>query len=204
MLETGSRDEANPVEGQHDSVTPVTDPPPVATDSVAETSADVECASSRIPAEEFPGLRVEVASVTWERVWVTLDFSFSEPPPSDVDFAIFDTLRAYPLTVERLDDTSYRARINVTNFRSRQQVPNGSWRFMAVIGGRRGPIAGYPLRRAAELDSSGRSYLYNKNRSTYVVTFGLTKDERAHVIMRTYQLNRPTPKGSGSSKRKEQ
>lgn len=142
------------------------------------------------------GLRLTITSITWERVWVTISFSFSEPPGDDVDFLIYDVLRAFPLNAVATSDIEFVARINVTNFRNRQQVPNGSWRFMACIDGERGPIASYPVVSATELDTSGRSYLYNQNRSTYVVNFGLSQDDRADVIMRTYQLNRPTPKPS--------
>lgn len=159
--------------------------------------------SPLLVAEQFPGLSLTITSVTWERVWVTLEFEFSAVPPGEVDFLIYDVLRAYPLTAESLGGPRYRVRMNVTNFRERQQVPNGSWRFMAAIDGRRGPIASFPLDRLADLESSGRSYLYNQNRSTYVVTFGLSKDDRADVIMRTYQLNRAVPKSSSPAKRKQ-
>jgi len=144
--------------------------------------------------QDHHDLRLTITSIEWERVWVTIAMSFSRPPEADVDFLIYDVLRAYPLDAVAVSDTEHVARINVTNFRNRQQVPNGSWRFMTILNGERGPIASYPLARAAELESSGRSYLYNQNRSTYVVNFGLSQDDRADVIMRTYQLNRPAPK----------
>jgi len=155
-----------------------------------------------IPRENFPGLTLKIVAIEWERVWVALTLEFSAAPSGDVDFLIYDGMRAYPLSAVAESRTRYVARINVTNFRNRQQVPNGSWRFLSVIDGRRGPIASYRLARAAELDASGRSYLYNQNRSTYVVTFGLSADDRADVIMRTYQLNRPAPK-QASPKRKD-
>lgn len=140
------------------------------------------------------GLGLTINSITWERVLVTIDMSFNRPPGGEVDFLIYDVLRAYPLDTEMVSETQRIARINVTNFRNRQQVPNGSWRFMSVVDGVRGPIATYPLIRATELEAAGRAYLYNQNRSTYVVNFGLSQDDRADVIMRTYQLNRPAPK----------
>lgn len=139
-------------------------------------------------------LHLMITSIEWERVIVTITFSFSRAPRGEVDFMIYDVLRAFPLDVVAVNDTGFVARINVTNFRDRQQVPNGSWRFMAIVDGERGPLATYPLARAAELEASGRAYLYNQNRSTYVVNFGLSQDDRADVIMRTYQLNRPAPK----------
>lgn len=142
----------------------------------------------------FPDLRLNITSIEWERVWVALTLEFNDTPPGEVDFVIYDTLRAFPVDIEEVDERTYIIRINVTNFRDRHQLPNGTWRFLSVIDGRRGPLASYPLVRADELAASGRSYLYNRNLSTYVITFGLSQDDRADVVMRSYQLNRPTPK----------
>ncbi len=146
----------------------------------------------------FPGLRVHLTSIQWERVWITLTFEFSEQPPGEVDFVIYDVLRAFPVSTVSADEKTYVLRINVTNFRNRRQIPNGSWRFLTSIDGRRGPIASFPLYKADELAASGRSYLYNKNLSTFVINFGLSQDDRADVIMRSYQLNRPVPKSASS------
>ncbi|MDT0156398.1 hypothetical protein Q9R19_02045 [Microbacterium sp. ARD32] len=147
-----------------------------------------------VPDVLFPGLSLTITAIEWERVWVSLTLEFSRPVSGDVDFVIYDTLRAFPVDAEQVDERTHRIRINVTNFRDRHQLPNGTWRFLAVIDGERGPLAGYPLARAGELAASGRSYLYNRNLSTYVITFGLSQDDRADVVMRSYQLNRPTPK----------
>ncbi len=143
---------------------------------------------------DVSGVRLTITTIDWERVVVTVGFSFDRAPAGSVDFLIYDVLRAFPLDVAAESDTEFTARINVTNFRDRQQVPNGSWRFMAVVDGRRGPLATFPLARAGELEASGRAYLYNQNQSAYVVNFGLSQDDRADVIMRTYQLNRPAPR----------
>ena len=163
---------------------------------------DGDAVEEALPVEVFPGLGLMIASIEWERVWVTLNLEFSAPPPGDVDFLVYDMLCAFPINAEAVTSTKYRVRLNVTNFRHRQQIPNGSWRLMSIVDGRRGPIASFPLSKIAELDAPGRSYLYNQNRSTYVVTFGLSKDDRADVIMRTYQLNRPTPKPAAAARRK--
>lgn len=144
------------------------------------------------------GPLVTVSAISWERVWVSIMMSFESAPPADVEFMMYDTLRGYPLDAVRLSDTDYEIKINVTNFRDRHQIPNGSYRFMAIIDGARGPLAGFDVRRAEELHTAGRSFLYNQNRSTYVVTFGLSQDDRADTIMRVYQLNRPAPKASKS------
>lgn len=150
-----------------------------------------------LPDVLFPDLRLNITSIKWERVWVTLTLEFSESPLGEVDFVIYDTLRAFPVDIEQIDERTYVMRINVTNFRDRHQLPNGTWRFLSVIDGQRGPLASYPLAQADQLAASGRSYLYNRNLSTYVITFGLTQDDRADVVMRSYQLNRPTPKKKG-------
>ena len=100
----------------------------------------------------------------------------------------------FTIFADAIGERTYRVRLNVTNFRDRHQLPNGSWRFLSVIDVQRGPVASFPLTRAGELAACGRSYLYNRNLSTYVITFGLSQDDRADVIMRSYQLNRPAPK----------
>ena len=156
--------------------------------------------SAKVAQESSPALALTIKSITWERVWVTITMSFNRKPDGEIDFLIYDVLRAFPLDAVAVSDTEYVARINVTNFRNRQHVPNGSWRFMSSVDGARGPIATYNLAVASELDAAGRSYLYNQNRSTYVVNFGLSQDDRADVIMRTYQLNRSAPKSESKPK----
>ena len=131
-----------------------------------------------------------ITRIEWERVWVTIEFAFDQPVRGEIDFAIYDERRAYPLDAVASDNGHYVARINVTNFRDRRHVPDGSWRFMSVIDGHRGPVASFPLERARELDNAGRSFIYNRDQSIYAVTFALSDEERADVVFNTYQLNR--------------
>ncbi|WP_313477364.1 hypothetical protein [Microbacterium sp.] len=176
------------------SAVPSPDDVPSPEDAVIPLAQAADLHARLVPSVIHPRLQLNITAIEWERVWVNLTLEFNEQPLEDVDFVIYDVLRAFPVDAERTGERTYRIRINVTNFRDRHQLPNGSWRFLSVIGGQRGPIASYPLRRAGELAASGRSYLYNRNLSTYVITFGLSQDDRADVIMRSYQLNRPAPK----------
>ncbi|MFT4234766.1 MAG: hypothetical protein QM607_07195, partial [Microbacterium sp.] len=140
--------------------------------------------------------RLLITSITWERVIVTFRAEFESAPEGEVDFIIYDMLRGFPVDVTKVTDAVFEIRINVTNFRERHQMSNGTWRFMAAIDGKRGPIASYPLARASELQPSSRTFLYNGNYSCYVVSFGFSEDERADLLMRTYQLNRNRPRPS--------
>lgn len=82
--------------------------------------------------------------------------------------------------------------INVTNFHDRRQVPNGTWHIVPVFGGE--PVGRplvFPLDRVGELDQDSRTFLYNANKSAYVVNFDISEDDvRPHFLVRTYALGR--------------
>ncbi|WP_406385504.1 CDP-glycerol glycerophosphotransferase family protein [Streptomyces sp. NBC_01618] len=81
--------------------------------------------------------------------------------------------------------------INVTNFENRRQVPNGTWRIVPVAGDERLPAATFDLNAADRLDVDSRTFLYDRNRSVYVIAFGISDDdENPEFLMRTYQLFR--------------
>lgn len=88
----------------------------------------------------------------------------------------------------------YRLTMSVTNFHDRKQVPNGAWKIVPVVGGRRGPAAGYDLSQMEELDDASRTFLYAQNRVCYVVTFAVTESDDPDLVMRTYQMYRPASK----------
>ncbi|WP_323377671.1 CDP-glycerol glycerophosphotransferase family protein [Streptomyces smaragdinus] len=91
-----------------------------------------------------------------------------------------------------IGDGRHRLEINVTNFESRRQVPNGTWRFVAYDGDTELPPADFDLRNADRLDSDSRTFLYDGNRTVYVVQFGISDDdENPEFLMRAYQLFRP-------------
>ncbi|MET7868796.1 CDP-glycerol glycerophosphotransferase family protein [Streptomyces cyaneofuscatus] len=98
---------------------------------------------------------------------------------------------------QQIDAEHHRLDINVTNFRDRRQVPNGTWRIVPVIDDERLPEATFDLKTADRLDSDSRTFLYDQNRSVYVIAFGISDDEdHPAFLMRTYQLFR----GGGAKK----
>ncbi|MFF2328133.1 MULTISPECIES: CDP-glycerol glycerophosphotransferase family protein [unclassified Streptomyces] len=97
----------------------------------------------------------------------------------------------------QIEAGQHRLEINVTNFENRRQVPNGTWRIVPVAGDERLPAATFDLTAADRLDVDSRSFLYDRNRSVYVIAFGISDDdENPEFLMRTYQLFR----GAGPSK----
>ncbi|MFE7353613.1 CDP-glycerol glycerophosphotransferase family protein [Streptomyces sp. NPDC057543] len=97
----------------------------------------------------------------------------------------------------QIDAGQHRLEINVTNFQNRRQVPNGTWRIVPVAGDERLPAATFDLKAADRLDVDSRTFLYDRNRSVYVIAFGISDDdENPEFLMRTYQLFR----GAGPSK----
>ncbi|WP_406093030.1 CDP-glycerol glycerophosphotransferase family protein [Streptomyces sp. NBC_01013] len=91
----------------------------------------------------------------------------------------------------QIDAGKHRLEINVTNFENRRQVPNGTWRIVPVIGDERLPAAGFDLKEADRLDVDSRTFLYDRNRSVYVIAFGISDDDESpEFLMRTYQLFR--------------
>lgn len=141
-----------------------------------------------------------VTSISWERVHVSLTATLHEctEVPASIQFTIVDGGRAYPVNTTPAGDGQYRLEINVTNFRDRRQVPDGTWRIVPYIDGEPGPAATYDLNTLTELDEASRTFLYAANRVAYVVSFGISEDEQPHLVMRTYQMFRnPKSRGRG-------
>lgn len=135
-----------------------------------------------------------VTAITWERVNLTLTVRFDEPPSGTVEFRLVEGKVSHPVRTEKASDSEFRLAINVTNFRKRQQVPNGTWRIVPRVNGKNGPAADYDLSSLARLDESSRVYLYDNNLVVYVVSFGISEDEHPRLLMRTYQLFRSAKK----------
>jgi CDP-ribitol ribitolphosphotransferase len=94
-----------------------------------------------------------VDSITWERVQLTFVLVFDDVAPEpeesrdepigeheairsgDVRFILVDKGRELPVEAEHLGGNRYRIRINITQFVNRRQIPDGTWRFIALIGG---------------------------------------------------------------------
>ena len=150
-----------------------------------------------------------IADISWERVNLSLttvltdhfgaDHTSADPgAPERVEFRIVERERAYPVRTTPLGGGRYRLDINVTNFRNRRQVPNGTWRIVPYLDGRPGPAAGFDLTAIARLDQDARTFVYAASSVSYIVGFGVAEDEKhPDFVMRTYQMFRKptsTPK----------
>lgn len=137
--------------------------------------------------------RCSIAAISWERVHLNLTAAVSDftGDPSTLRFLIVDGEREYPVNSRQIDAEQHRLEINVTNFQDRRQVPNGSWRIVPVAGETRLPAADFDLTATERLDVDSRTFLYDRNRSAYVIAFGISDDEdNPEFLMRTYQLFR--------------
>lgn len=147
-----------------------------------------------------------ITAIAWERVHLTLTVTLAEcgGSPDSVQFRIAGGGREYPVKTVPAGDGQYRIEINVTNFRDRRQVPDGTWRFIAYIGDQQGPTAGYDLSALDVLVQDSRTFLYAANQAAYIVNFGISDDEEhPDFVMRTYQMFRkPTQDGKPKKARK--
>lgn len=146
---------------------------------------------------------LSIVDITWERVNLNL---VVESPGDTVD-AFYLTSNAnpgeklYPVSFEQVGPFRYHLMINVTRFKKRGQVPNGSY-FLVTISGEEMHFANFPLARVNELDDDSRAFVYNKNRSAYTVTFSVSDDDGApHFLMRTYSFGRSAGKPSSTRAR---
>jgi CDP-ribitol ribitolphosphotransferase / teichoic acid ribitol-phosphate polymerase len=157
-----------------------------------------------------------ITAISWERVHLSLNVllpGYSRAAES-VQFGIVDGKRVFPVKTTPTGDRQYRIDINVTNFRSRDHVPNGTWRFVPLVGGEPcpaladgpsrlptgadddlvvglPPAACYDLNEAHGFEQHSRVFLFADNHAAYVITFGLSEnDEHPEFLMRTYLLSR--------------
>jgi CDP-ribitol ribitolphosphotransferase len=157
-----------------------------------------------------------ITAVDWDRVHLTLTAEFDPAPATAPSFAIDNTLRILPVDSESLGDGRYRLAINVTNFRDRKQVPDGTYRIVTLAPDTRGPLdpldaealavpvtddgrvadlsATFDIARLVDLEPASRAFLYAGNKTSYTVTFGITEDDTPELLMRVYQMFRnPKP-----------
>lgn len=142
-----------------------------------------------------------ITDISWERIHLTLTASVSPPPEPghDLEFMIVDQERVFPVDTERVDSGSYRLRINITNFRLRSQVPDGSWRLVPFLDGEPNLPATFDLSELHRLDDASRTFIYNNNRVSYMIVFDISEDDvRPDLLMRTYQMFR-NPKPSATA-----
>ena len=143
-----------------------------------------------------------IVAISWERVHLTLTAVVSDftGDADDIRFVIIDRDREFPVKSRKIDSEQYQLEINVTNFHDRREVPNGTWRIVPVIGDERLPAADFNLKDADRLDADSRTFLYDRNRSAYVIAFSISDDDDApEFLMRTYQL---FARGAGKKKGK--
>jgi CDP-ribitol ribitolphosphotransferase / teichoic acid ribitol-phosphate polymerase len=149
-----------------------------------------------------------ITAISWERVHLSLltTFAGQGDVAGNVQFMIVDGDRVYPVQTTPVGNGQYRLDINVTNFRDRRQVPDGTWRFVAYIDGKPGPAAGYDLSALGELDESSRSFLYSANKASYIINFAISEDaDNPDLIMRAYQMyRRPKPPKASLKRRIKQ
>ncbi|MGO0604010.1 CDP-glycerol glycerophosphotransferase family protein [Brevibacterium linens] len=139
-----------------------------------------------------------IVGIAWERVNLTLHVDF---PGAPVD-CFYLTSNAnpgetlLPVRYESVSPGRYALTMNVTQFNRRAQIPNGTYFLVAMRRDQLHP-ANFPLDRVSELNDSSRAFVYNKNRSAYTVTFGVSDDEGApYFLMRTYAFGRSAGKPS--------
>lgn len=159
-----------------------------------------------------------ITAISWERVHLSLTALLSgySGAAESVQFVIVDGERVFPVKTTPTGDRQYRIDINVTNFRGRVQVPNGTWRFIPLVDGEPWPplvdgpswpptrvdgdvavelppAAGYDLNEVRRLDQDSRVFLHASNHAAYVIAFGISEnDEDPEFRMRTYLLTRRT------------
>ena len=167
-----------------------------------------------------------ITAISWERVHLSLTVLLSgySRAAESVQFVIVDGKRVFPVRTTPVGDGQYRIDINVTNFRSRAQVPNGTWRIVPLMDGETWPphadgpsrppthvggdvaaglppAARYDLTKACGLDEHSRVFLFADNHAAYVITFGLSEnDEHPEFLMRTYLLGRRRMPGQNAAK----
>jgi CDP-ribitol ribitolphosphotransferase len=96
-----------------------------------------------------------ITAISWERVHLSLTVLLSgySRAAESVQFVIVDGERMFPVKTTPTGDGQYRIDINVTNFRSRDHVPNGTWRFVPLVdGGPWPPLADGPSRLPTRVD----------------------------------------------------
>ncbi len=172
----------------------------------------------------LPPFTVTVASLTWERVHLTIRVRVEqtapwEPPalpapaaavldpahpvaPAEpappVAFRIVDGGRSYAVPFDDEGGGVYALRVNITSFVNRQGIPNGTWRIHLVADGHRAAPAVFDGRELTYLDNASRVFLYDSNRAVLTVSFGIAENindtDRLDFLMRSYQLFRGKPK----------
>lgn len=133
-----------------------------------------------------------ITDISWTRIHLSVTATVSDAwTEGDIQFMIVDGKRRFPVLTKRIGDGVFRLDLNITNFRARRQIPDGTWRFVPFIDGERGPAATFDLGALEQLAADSRTFIYNGNRSSYIVGFDISEDdERPDLLMRTYAMFR--------------
>lgn len=128
------------------------------------------------------------------------DLTAHAPGEPDVVFKLISGKRRLSIPTRRLEAGVYQLDINVINFRSRRQIPDGTWRIVAYVGGLPARAAGFVLDDVETLPSASRTFLFDRNRASYIVSFGLSEDDDPALLLRTYQMARQITAGKPTEK----
>jgi len=86
---------------------------------------------------------------------------------------------------------TYQVRLNVTNLKSRHEIPDGTWKIIPVLKGKACIPTTFDSARLSQLWEKSRTFLFDGNKQAYVVNFDLSDDdERPELVIRTYYFNR--------------
>jgi len=149
------------------------------------------------PAAPSPTFALEVLTLTWERVLLTIRVAVTPMPDAtagdygSLAFALVDSTRDFPITATEAESGIFDLTMNVTTFSDRREIPNGTWRIRATSEDGVGAIATIDSGRLASLDDASRVFLYSNNNGAYTVSYGIAEsDVQLEFLMRTYQYTR--------------
>lgn len=160
------------------------------------------------------GQKMIITNITWERVYLTIDFNYDGD--ADTKFAITNKKRTkmFPIEVEKVGKNKYQAKINITNISERKLLPNDIWFFglydesiLKQNQPKKKKNAKIDIEEVVEpepifkslVDSSlahhledlSRVYRYGQNNYAYIVTFTIQLvNEELVLLMRTSYMMR--------------
>ena len=143
-------------------------------------------------------VELTVVAISWERIHLTLRLHAQSTQGeliAPLSFLIVDGPRSFPVESADLGDGSHEIHINITTFRDRRGIPNGTWRILGV-----GPDGALSMPALFDggsltaLEEASRVFLYDSNKAVVTASFGIGESsddlERLDFLMRTYQLSR--------------
>lgn len=150
-------------------------------------------------------------SIGWDRVHLHIDIKASLIPSSalplrfrkrkgnavsgnhpNLTFDLKSAAGTFPLkVVAGSTPGTYRVKVNVTNLRTRHEIPDGTWKIIPVLNGKGCIPVSFDPSHLSQLYNWSRTFLFDSNKQAYVVNFDLSDDdERPELVVRTYYLTR--------------